>query len=270
MRPYGVKFALITASYNAGATLTDTLESVVRQTGVAVEHWLIDGGSTDNTAVVVELSGAHLAGYVSERDHGLYDAMNKGAALSGGDVLGFINADDWYASPDSLAWVAAAFTQGADVVYGDLNFVTAKEPFQVRRVWRDSPHVPRDFFRYGWQPAHPSTFVRRALFEKVGGFDLRWRISADYVFFADLMRRPGVRLAHIPRTLTNMRLGGASTADPGAVWRANVECALALSARGQKWPWATVAAKLARKLPQLLASEPTLSQAIWRPWAGAQ
>lgn len=270
MRSGGVKFALITASYNAGATLTDTLESVVRQTGVAVEHWLIDGGSTDNTAAVVKRSGTHLAGYVSERDRGLYDAMNKGAALSGGDVLGFINADDWYASPSSLEWVAAAFNQGADVVYGDLSFVTAQEPFQVRRVWRDSPHVPRDFFRYGWQPAHPSTFVRRTLFEAVGGFDLRWQISADYAFFADLMKRPSVRLLHIPRTLINMRLGGASTSGAGAIWRANVECVHALSARGQKWPWATVGAKLARKVPQLLPSKTTPTQEIWRPWGNAR
>jgi glycosyltransferase involved in cell wall biosynthesis len=261
-----VKFALVTASYNAAETLTDTLESVARQTEVAFEHWLIDGGSTDRTASVVERCGAHLAGYVSEHDRGLYDAMNKGAAMSGGDVLGFINADDWYASPHSLAWVAEAFDQGADLVYGDLVFVTPTAPYRIQRVWRDSTHRPDDFFRLGWQPAHPATFVRRSLFESIGGFNLRWQIGADYAFLAAVMKRANTRIAHVPRTLVNMRLGGASTAGWHAVWNANRECGHALRELGH-WPWGTIGLKLLRKLRQQRDAAPQKTSALWRPWA---
>jgi glycosyltransferase involved in cell wall biosynthesis len=259
-----MRFALVTASWNAGATLADTLESVARQRDVSVDHWVIDGGSTDDTRAVIERHGGHLAGWVSERDRGLYDAMNKGAALSRGDVLGFINADDWYASPQALSWVADAFAQGADLVYGDLVFVTPHAPHAVRRAWRDRQHEARDFFQLGWQPAHPATFVHRSLFESVGGFDLRWRISADYAFLASVMTRRGVRIRHVPRTLVNMRLGGASTAGWRAIRRGNLECARALAEAG-RWPWGTVTLKLLRKVPQL-AARPQRGLGLWRPW----
>jgi glycosyltransferase involved in cell wall biosynthesis len=262
-----MKFAIVTVSYNAAATLADTLESVRRQVGVEIEHWVIDGGSTDNTAMVIERHGQHLAGYVSESDKGLYDAMNKGASLARGDVLGFLNADDWYAAPDTLRCVSSAFAQGADLVYGDLVLTTPRLPFEVKRTWRDDVHVPEDFFRRGWQPAHPATFVRRDLFRALGGFDLRWRISADYGWLAHAMQHPGLRLRHVAKTLVNMRLGGASTAGPLAIWRANRECAQVLRELG-RWPWATITMKTARKLPQLLnARLPTTAKPLWRPWA---
>lgn len=261
-----IKFSIVTASYNAASTLADTLESVKRQTGVGVEHRVIDGGSTDHTALVIERHGQHLADYVSAADGGLYDAMNKGAALARGDILAFLNADDWYASPKSLAWVADAFEQGADLVYGDLVFVTKIPPYRVERVWRDAPHSPIDFFRLGWQPAHPATFVRRGLFEAVGAFDLRWAISADYAFLAEVMRRPCVRVRHAARTLVNMRLGGASTAGWRSVWRANRECAHALRETG-RWPWRTVSLKVLRKVPQLFAGTRGADGTLWRPWS---
>jgi glycosyltransferase involved in cell wall biosynthesis len=259
-----LKLSVVTVSYNAASTLADTLESVSRQQGCDVEHWLIDGGSRDDTATVVRRHGAHLAGFISEPDRGLYDAMNKGAARSLGDVLGFLNADDWYADASALAWVVNAFRQGADIVYGDLVFVTPAHPFEVRRVWRDAAHTPRDFFHLGWQPAHPTTFVRRELFESVGGFDLRWRVSADYAFLARAMSKPGTRLRHVPRTLVNMRLGGASTADWHSVWRANRECV-----DGGHSAWGTVGLKLLRKLPQLLVQPASDNRPLWRPWSAA-
>jgi glycosyltransferase involved in cell wall biosynthesis len=260
-----VKFAIVTVSYNAAATISDTLESVAHQRNVLVDHWVIDGGSTDGSVAVIKRYEGHLGGYVSEPDGGLYDAMNKGVAFARGDVIGFINADDWYASPEALAQVDAAFSAGADLVYGDLVFVTADEPFHVKRVWRDRTHKPLDFFRYGWQPAHPTTFVRRELFESIGGFDTRWRIGADYAFLAKVMQQPNVVIQHLPSTLVNMRLGGASTAGLRAIWRSNMECAKALSEMG-RWPWGTIGLKTLRKLPQIVSSR-VQGYAPWRPWA---
>jgi Glycosyl transferase family 2 len=262
-----MKISVVTVSFNAASTLADTLQSVARQDHKDTEHWLIDGLSQDATRDVVQHHGAHLAGYVSERDQGLYDAMNKGAAIATGDILGFLNADDWYAGPDTLSCVSSAFAQGADLVYGDLVLTTPHPPFDVKRTWSDVVHVPEDFFRRGWQPAHPATFVRRDLFRALGGFDLRWRISADYAWLAHAMQHPGLRLRHVAKTLVNMRLGGASTAGPLAIWRANRECAQVLRELG-RWPWATITMKMARKLPQLVnARLPIAAQPLWRPWA---
>jgi Glycosyl transferase family 2 len=262
-----VRLSIITVSFNAASTLGDTLESVSRQRGADFEHWLVDGGSNDETPTIVATHGKHLQGYVSERDDGLYDAMNKGVALSSGDAIGFLNADDWYAGPDTLKQVCSAFASGADLVYGDLAFVSSQEPFDVRRAWKDRPHDPGDFFRWGWQPAHPTTFVRRALFDRVGGFDLRWRIAADYAFLARVMKEPGVTIRHVPQCLVNMRLGGASTSGPRAIWRANQECAQALREMG-RWPWGTITMKVARKLPQTVVPRQWTPEArLWRPWS---
>lgn len=261
--------SIVTASYNAANTLADTLKSVSLQSYPSVEHVVMDGGSRDATSDVVQLHGQHLSRFVSEEDRGIYDAMNKGFILTRGEIVGFLNADDWYAGPDVLNRVAEAFGKGADVVYGDLAFVSPMPPFEVRRMWLDAPHKPVDFFRSGWQPAHPATFVRRSLFEALGGFDLRWRIGADYCFMARAMRHPEVRLRHVPQILVNMRLGGVSTTGLRAIWHANRECAQGLRDAGQCFPWWTIAMKLGRKIPQVLSVVGAPVHApVWRPNPG--
>lgn len=248
--------------------LKDTLRSVAAQRYSEVEHIVVDGASRDATLDIVRDDGPHVARLSSEPDRGIYDAMNKGVRMSTGDVVGFLNADDWYASPNTLHWVAEAFSEGADLTYGDLVYIDPETPFAVRRMWRDAMHRPADFFGRGWQPAHPTTFVRRALFEVCGGFDLRWRIGADYAFLARAMKQPSLRMRHVPHTLVNMRIGGASTAGFRAVWRANLECLQALRECGASWPMTTIAMKTARKVPQLLVPRDVYSGgALWRPWA---
>ena len=262
-----MKISIVTAAFNAARTLPDTLESVARQTHTDIEHWLIDGASADATKDVVRRHGKHLSGFISRPDKGLYDAMNKGARQSQGEVLAFLNADDWYASPEVLAKVAREFETGADLVYGDLAFVSTHAPFSVSRVWRDSARDPLDFTRMGWHPAHPSTFMRRELFLRLGGFDLRWRIAADYAFMALAMQQRGLAIRHVPEVMVNMRLGGASTVNLRAVWRANRECVSALREMGAPHPRTTVALKLTRKLAQLQRWRLTQKAAdLWRPW----
>ena len=263
-----MKFSIVTAAFNAACTLADTLESVARQSYSQIEHWLIDGGSSDGTLTVARRHGTHLAGIVSERDRGLYDAMNKGARKANGEIIAFLNADDWYAGPDVLTRIAQLFTEGADVVYGDLAFVEPDAPYRVRRIWRDEPHVPRDFFDRGWCPAHPATFIRKSLFDYAGPFDLRWSIAGDYVLLSRVMAMNDVRIRHLPVRVVNMRLGGRSTAGVSAVWQANTECVLGLREGGHRRPWLIVSKKVARKLPQLWAARrlPYDEEAAWRPW----
>ena len=204
-----------------------------------------------------------MAQFVSERDRGLYDAMNKGAARASGDVIAFLNADDWYADDAVLADAASCFERGADLVYGGLCFVSPRPPFAVRRVWRDAPRDPADLLRRGWHPAHPTCFVRRDLFAEVGGFDTRWRIAADFAFLARCMLVPGVRIRHLGRILVNMRI--AARARKGCA----PSCAGTGNARGH-WPsWACGnpgASSSARCCER--RSRPYRSKtAIWRPWS---
>lgn len=263
-----MKISIITVCRNSAATIGDTLRSVAAQNHPDVEHLVIDGVSTDTTLDVVRVHGAHVAKLVSEKDHGIYDAMNKGAELATGEVIGFLNSDDWYAGPDVLTWVAAAFQAGVDLAYGDLRFVTPEAPFECRRIWRDATHLAADFFRTGWHPAHPSTFVRREVFRASGGFDPRWKIGADYAFLGRVMRQPNLQMRYVPETLVNMRIGGVSTGGHAAIWRANRECAQALQELGVLWPWRIITMKTVRKLPQLWVRERSgfASKEVWRPW----
>lgn len=244
-----MKVSIVTVAYNAAATILDTLRSVERQSHPDIEHLVIDGASQDGTAALVAREGRRVAHLVSERDGGLYDAMNKGLWLAGGEIVAFLNADDWYADEEVVARVVGRFAADTDLVYGDLDIVESQPPFRVLRAWRDAPHG-RGAFLAGWHPAHPSTFMRTELLRRVGGFDTRYRIAADYAMFARCFLAHGVRAAHLPRVLTKMRAGGQSTRGLDAVRRSNLECLQALRAVGVPLPQATLGLKLARKALQ--------------------
>ena len=200
--------SIITACYNSAATLPQTLASVGSQAGATVEHLIIDGGSTDGSLDIAR-AYAHIFRLVSEPDQGIYDAMNKGIRLAKGDIVGILNADDFYASADILAKVAKVFEDSAiDACYGDLIYVDTADTRKVVRYWRSGTFVPRKFY-WGWMPPHPTFYVRRAVYAELGGFDASYRIAADY----DLMLRflgSGLPVAYIPAVLVKMRAGGAS------------------------------------------------------------
>lgn len=248
-----MKVTVVTAAYNAAATIADTLRSVEAQTHGEVEHIVVDGGSTDGTLAIVEREGRRVSRVVSGPDDGIYDAMNKGLALATGEAIGFLNADDWYATPQTLAHVVAAFAPGVDIVYGHLAQVEAAPPHRVKRYWREKPRAA-NAFACGWQPAHPSTFMRTALLREVGGFDPAMRISADYGVFARCFLGRNARAAFTPHLLTNMRLGGESTSGFASIVRGNRECVQALRACRSPLPWATIVMKLARKSLQARAA----------------
>ncbi|WP_119290377.1 glycosyltransferase family 2 protein [Azohydromonas sediminis] len=205
-----MKISVVTACYNCAATIADALASVAAQTHPAVEHVVVDGASSDGTWDVVRTWKASRLVACSERDRGIYDALNKGIARSTGDVIGFLHADDVFAGPDVLAWVAEAFADPeVDAVYGDLQYVRREDPARVVRYWRSGP-FDTGLLERGWMPPHPTLYVRRALYERLGGYDVTYRIAADYEFILRLFRTPGLRAAYIPRVMVKMRTGGAS------------------------------------------------------------
>lgn len=188
------------------------------------EHVVIDGGSRDGTVDLLRVRKNQLGVLVSEPDLGIYDALNKGIARASGDVVGFLHADDLYAHRDVLAHVAAAFQADPAIcaVYGDLQYVRKDNTAEVVRHWKSSPFTPTRL-AWGWMPPHPTLYVRREWYERIGGLDTRYRIAADYLSILQLFSQPGFKAAYLPEVLVKMRLGGASNRSLNAIVRKSRE-----------------------------------------------
>ena len=223
-----MKISIITVCYNSAETIGHTLRSVREQTYKHIEHIVVDGGSTDNTLEVVAAEGQHVAKLISEKDKGIYDAMNKGINLAHGDVVGFINADDFYASTNVLSDVAAVFEKtGSDSCFGDLCYVSQLDPTRVVRYWR-SKDFALGSFEAGWCPPHPTFFVRRSVYERLGGFDLNFKIAADFELMARYLEVARISSCYIPNVLVKMRLGGTTNKSLGNILKQNSEIRQAL------------------------------------------
>lgn len=205
-----MKISIITATWKCEDTIAECLASVAGQSYPDREHIVIDGGSPDGTLNVLEAHRAQLAALVSEPDQGIYDALNKGLARASGEVVGLLHADDLYADADVLGRIAAAFADPeVDAVYGDLVYVSQKDTRRVIRHWRAGEYRPARL-RRGWMPPHPTLYLRRALYERHGNFDLQYRIAGDYDLILRLLSRIEGRVVYLPQVLVRMRLGGTS------------------------------------------------------------
>lgn len=205
-----LQVSVITAVKNRAATLGGCLRSVQAQTWPTVEHIVVDGGSTDGTLGVLAASRAHLAKLICEADRGVYDALNKGIRAASGDVIGFMHADDEFASDQTLEHVARAFEDpSVAAVYGDLVYVRQDDPSRVVRYWRAGRYV-RSQLAHGWMPPHPTFYVRRDVYRRFGSFDTRYKIAADYENMLRILWRGGVDAVYIPEVLVRMRTGGMS------------------------------------------------------------
>lgn len=209
-----MKICVITATYNSGKTIRDTIESVKRQTYPNVEHVIQDGGSLDNTvSICQEYEGLKL---VSEKDKGIYDAMNKGILRASGDIIGILNSDDFYTSEDVLQCVADEFEKDPtlEAVYGDIHFVassaTLANPGKCTRYYSSAMFRPW-LLRFGFMPAHPSFYVRREVYEKYGLYDLDFRTSSDFEWMVRLFAKEHIKVKYIKKDFVTMRAGGEST-----------------------------------------------------------
>ncbi|MDT9001256.1 glycosyltransferase family 2 protein [Paucibacter sp. APW11] len=245
-----MKISIITVSYNSAASIGDTLRSVASQSHPDIEHIVVDGGSTDGTQSLLRQEGRHLARWISEPDRGIYDAMNKGLAMATGDLIGFLNADDMFAEASTVTQIAKT-AEDADVIYGDLVYVSANDTRQVVRMWR-SGRFSRLQLKFGWMPPHPTFYVRRSVLEKVGRFDTALRIAADYDFMLRTLALPDLRVAGVSEVLVRMRTGGASNRSLKAMLRKSSEDLLVLRRSGVGG-MATLLCKNLRKLPQFIS-----------------
>ena len=209
-----MKISLITVTYNSGDVLRCAIESVLRQTYPDIEYIIVDGASKDNTPDIIRAYEPKFNGrmrWISEPDHGLYDAMNKGIRMATGDVIGILNSDDFFTSDDVLQKVAEGFADNeVDAVYGDIHFVHADDLNRCVRYY-SSKIFRRGLMRLGFIPAHPSFYCRRECFEKYGGYKTDYKIAADFDLLLRFIFVHRIRIKYLPMDMVTMRLGGAST-----------------------------------------------------------
>lgn len=212
-----MKISIIMAAYNSQATIGRSIESFLQQDYFSKELIVVDGASQDQTCAIVREFESPLIRLHSERDMGIYDAMNKGLVRVSGQGFGCLNSDDCYARPDALSLIAAGL-QRADIVSGGLNFVREHDGSAPVRVWHPVEHRPGAYVR-GFSLPHPTTYARRAVLDRVGSFSTDYRSASDYDWLLRALDLEGFSHAVINEVLVNMRIGGESTSGVRAIWR---------------------------------------------------
>lgn len=209
-----MKISIITATYNSGETLHDTIKSVLNQNYPDIEYIIIDGNSKDNTLDIIKEMEPCFTGrlhWISEPDKGIYDAMNKGIRMATGDVIGILNSDDFYTSPNIVKRIATELKNpNIDAVYGDIHFVDDADLNKCIRYY-SSRTFRRWKMRLGFMPAHPSFYCRREVYDKFGDFDCSYKVAADFENLLRLIFVHRIRTKYIPVDCVTMRIGGAST-----------------------------------------------------------
>jgi len=245
-----MKLTIITVVFNGKAFIANCIRSVLSQSYSDVEYIIVDGGSTDGTIEQIREFKNGISTFISQKDLGIYDAMNKGIAMATGDVIGVLNADDFFSDEHVLEKIVRTFqTSDCDVVYGDLFYVKRNDTGRVVRKWAGQPYDGR-LFSYGWMPAHPTFYARKELFEHYGNYDLSYGSAADYELMLRFMHRHKVKATYLPHVLVQMRMGGVSNR-----FLTNRFAALKKDYRAMKvhmihYPWITVMLKPMRKLLQ--------------------
>ena len=196
-----IMISIITATYNSAETINDTIKSVLCQTNKDFEYIIVDGGSTDETIDIVKSCESEFSGrlkWVSEKDKGIYDAMNKGIKMASGDIIGILNSDDFYTDEDVLQTVADNFlNHSVDAIYGDIHFVHEGNLGKCVRYYSSKMFSPF-WLRFGFMPAHPSFYCKREVFDKSGLYRLDYKIGSDYTRFrADMSLRISLRCGQV-------------------------------------------------------------------------
>lgn len=205
-----MKISIITAVLNRETTIGDAIRSVIEQTHPNIELIIMDGGSTDGTLDIVRSFDDPRIRIFSEHDSGIYDALNKGISRATGTIVGVVHSDDFLAHNEVVSAVAGAFDKHqADAVYGDLDYVSASDPEKIIRSWRSGPYS-RSKLKWGWMPPHPTMFLKREIFDRLGAYDTSYRIAADYDAVLRYFGSASFRAHHIPDVLVKMRMGGIS------------------------------------------------------------
>lgn len=232
-----IKISIITVVYNGETTIESTIHSIISQKNIDLEYIIIDGKSTDKTPDIIKKYKKYINHLVAEPDEGIYDAMNKGLKIASGEVIGFLNSDDFYNTEDTLAKVVSIFESDTttDLVYGDLVYVDPQNTNKVVRLWQSSKYYDK-FFNDGLVPPHPSFFVRKRAYEEVGNFNIKFKFAADFEIMFRLLKIYNLKSVYLPNILVRMRLGGATNRSVLNVIKGNIEIAKVWKTHNKRIP----------------------------------
>ncbi len=239
---------IITATYNALPTLRKAYASLLSQTHTNWEWIVVDGASTDGTVEWLSALADSRVNWKSEKDQGIYDALNKGIARATGEEIGFLHADDLLAGPEVLSEIAARFQDSQiDGIYGDLQYISA-ENGRVIRNWKSSAFTSKKL-QHGWMPPHPTCYFKKSVYEEIGTFDTSFRIAADYDFLLRSFASGKFQFVYMPLLITHMRIGGASSKWQNLVKKSR-EDMRALRKNGMRFPLLVLLRKVGSKFGQ--------------------
>jgi glycosyltransferase involved in cell wall biosynthesis len=248
-----MKISIITVVYNNEKTIVEAMQSVLLQTYKDIEYVVIDGKSKDNTVGLINESKDKLGYFISEKDNGLYDAMNKGILAATGDVIGILNSDDLYQDLDVIATVMDQFNTDnqLDILYGDLVYVKSDDTNKVVRNWKSKAYYKR-FFENANVPPHPSLFVRSKVYKEAGLFDLEYKLAADYEFMLRVFKKHNFKSKYINRLIIKMRLGGATNQSFTNIVSQNKEILKAWKNNGLQAPFYLMPLRIFKRLAQFI------------------
>ena len=242
--------SIVTVCFNSERTIRDTLNSVKKQSHDLIEHIIIDGKSKDKTLNIISEYN-HVSKIISESDEGIYDAMNKGLSLCNGDIVGFLNSDDFFYDDNVISGYVEKFeNQDADVVYGDLDFIAENQNKTVRR-WQSSSFKNENISK-GWIPPHPTFYARRDLFNKLGGFDKNFKLASDYDLMIRFLIDTSTKSYYFEGCKVKMRYGGATTRSILNILLGNIEILKSLKKNGVEVGKFFLFQKLISKLMQFM------------------
>jgi glycosyltransferase len=243
--------SIITATYNSEAFIAEALNSYKTQSYLQKESILIDGNSKDRTLSILKDYLDCITVLKSEKDHGIYDALNKGIQLAKGEIIGILHSDDLFANDSVLEKIAQQFKSNPTLmaVYGDLEYVDRNNPNKIIRYWK-SGSCSLKALESGWMPPHPTLFIKKECFTKLGMYNLNYNSAADYDLILRFFYKHQLKLTYIPEVLVKMRVGGLSNKSLNNRWKANQEDRTAMKQNGIPFPFLAGILKPLRKLNQ--------------------
>ena len=247
-----MKVSIITVTFNSARTLHDTLNSVLKQTYMDIEHIIIDGASKDDTLKIVR-EFSHISKIISEPDKGIYDAMNKGIQLASGDVIGILNSDDVFSTEIIISEIAQIFKENEDIdaVYGNICYFKTGEENKAVRFWQSKPYY-KNFFENGEIPPHPSLFVRKKVYDDIGLYKPHYKIAADHEFMLRMLKIHKYKSFYLDKTIVKMREGGVSTSGFGSYITSTKELIQVWKENNMKYPKRLFVLRPLKKIKQLI------------------